>query len=452
MLSPDEEESVLQCAIERGWLSRSAAPSSAISSGATDPSPPRKFGERIDLLIAAGVLSGQAIAVLIQECLPYKASGETASGAAIPDMTEARGPLESPPPSPVMAQDAGPAPPPSSANQQLTRTGTGMGTPAYMSPEQTRGDNRQIDRRTDVYSLGVILYELLTGHPPFAGSSSMDTAFQVMNEDPVPVRKLLPHIPVDLEVITMKCLEKDPGRRYESALALAQDLQAYLSGELIAARSPSLAYRAHRLVHRHKAASGLAALFLSALLVLGGVWLRSHRAAQAQAKELAEEAQLAEQIGQDVTAMELFLRVVYGLKLHDTQPERAAMQQRMRLIEERAQRSSLRRRGPTDYALGRGHLALREYGAAHERLQAAWNSGYRTPEVSYALGRALLELYAQKRADAERIEDDDRKQRSLQSLEAEYLQPARKLLSLAGESKLESARYAAGLLALYSGH
>ncbi len=165
------------------------------------------------------------------------------------------------------------------AEQQLTKTGMVLGTPAYMSPEQARGDIRQIDRRTDIYSLGAMLYELLTGTPPFVSENTVVTVLRVLQEDPVRVRKRAPTIPPDLETITMKCLEKDSSRRYESAQALAQDLQAYLSGEMIRARNPSLFYRVQKQARKHKAILMLAAAMPVALLLaaLGTIYFQNRR-------------------------------------------------------------------------------------------------------------------------------------------------------------------------------
>lgn len=132
-------------------------------------------------------------------------------------------------------------------------TGDGqlIGTPAYMSPEQARGDQSAVDHRTDIYSLGVMLYELLTGQPPFRGDLS-SLLGQIQNSEPAPPSQLQPGIPEDLESLCLKCLKKYPALRYQSAAALADDLQRFLDGELLQGVPVRFSRKAKRWTQRHR--------------------------------------------------------------------------------------------------------------------------------------------------------------------------------------------------------
>jgi serine/threonine protein kinase len=140
--------------------------------------------------------------------------------------------------------------------EALTTTGQILGTPSYMPPEQAAGRLEEIGPLADVYSLGAVLYTLLTGRPPFQSASVMDTLMAVLEQEPVPPRQLSAGVPVDLESICLKCLEKASKRRYVSALELAADLDRYLAGEPVIARPVGRIVRAARWVARHPAKVG----------------------------------------------------------------------------------------------------------------------------------------------------------------------------------------------------
>ncbi len=150
----------------------------------------------------------------------------------------------------------------------VTTTGAIVGTPAYMAPEQAAGRASEVGPRSDVYSLGAILYECLTGRAPFKAETALETLLQVMEGEPLPPRQLLPEIPPKLEMICLKCLEKDPAERYPSAAALADDLERFLEGEEVEARPPSLWANLRRWGRRRPAlASRLGALLLFTVIV-----------------------------------------------------------------------------------------------------------------------------------------------------------------------------------------
>ena len=152
-----------------------------------------------------------------------------------------------------------------------TATGTVMGTPSYMAPEQAWG-SKDVGPLADVYSLGAMLYALITGRPPFLGTNAAETVMQLRQQEPVPPSRLQPSLPRDLETICLKCLQKDPGKRYADAGELAEDLRRFQANEPILARPVSRAERAWRWCRRNPslATSGGIAIVLAVCLMIGG--------------------------------------------------------------------------------------------------------------------------------------------------------------------------------------
>jgi serine/threonine protein kinase/Tfp pilus assembly protein PilF len=155
----------------------------------------------------------------------------------------------------------------------VTRTMEVLGTPSYMAPEQAVGNNAQVTSVTDVYGLGAVLYQLLTGHPPFAGGTTYETIKLLLDTEPRQPRLLNPKIDRDLSTICLKCLEKDPQRRYSSALALAEDLERWLNYEPIAARRAGLLARGAKWVRRNPTRTLLSASVVALIAAVGwNVW------------------------------------------------------------------------------------------------------------------------------------------------------------------------------------
>jgi eukaryotic-like serine/threonine-protein kinase len=164
----------------------------------------------------------------------------------------------------------------------LTVTGDVMGTPSYMSPEQAAGRIREIGPESDVYGLGAVLYELLTGRPPFQAATPTETLRLVQDQEPVPPRRLNTGVPRDLQTICLKCLEKIPRRRYASAAELAADLGRFLGGEPVHAQPPTWTYLTRKFVNRYRVP--LTAIALVLVLLVGGTvaaFVRIHRERQA---------------------------------------------------------------------------------------------------------------------------------------------------------------------------
>jgi tetratricopeptide (TPR) repeat protein len=183
----------------------------------------------------------------------------------------------------------------------LTQSGVIVGTPSYMAPEQAAGRKGMVTTATDVYGLGTILYELLTGRPPFRAETPFGTLLQVKEQEPERPRTINPGVPRDLETICLKCLEKEPRRRYRSAEALAEDLERWLAGEPVQARRSGIWERAVKWARRRPAVAALVVVSAGAGLALlgGSLWYNARlqealQAVQAREQETRDQRDAAE--------------------------------------------------------------------------------------------------------------------------------------------------------------
>jgi WD40 repeat protein/tetratricopeptide (TPR) repeat protein len=235
------------------------------------PWPARKAAELIEG-VACGVAEAHRMGIIHRDLKP---ANILLAGGGVPKITDF-GLAKS------LAKESG-----------LTRTDSIMGSPGYMAPEQAEGKSKEVGTLADVYAVGAILYDLITGRPPFRGTTILETLEQVKTTEPVPPSRLVPGVPRDLETIALKCLQKEPAKRYESAAALAEDLRRFLGGEPIIGRPVPFWELGWRLCRRHPAPAALtAAIILVGALGLAGILWQWGEAVKA--RDLASRRAVAE--------------------------------------------------------------------------------------------------------------------------------------------------------------
>ncbi len=277
----------------------------------------------------------------------------------------------------------------------MTASGSVLGTPHYMAPEQARGEVTRLDRRADVYSLGATLYYLLTGSYPVHGSNHLEVLSNIPTVEPRPPRALDKDIPADLEAIVLKCLEKERSARYDSARALAEDLDRFLNGEPVRARPAGLWYRLRKKARRHRAAVTMGSVALVLVLLALGQAVLARR-------EVAERERLASRFTAKVKDIESYTLQSHLSPPHDTRPDQETIRAWMRELEAWMREAGEPGQGPGHYALGQGYLALGNEAKAREHLEAAWARGYQEPHVAYALALVLGHLYQERLLEVER--------------------------------------------------
>jgi serine/threonine-protein kinase len=244
-------------------------------------------------------------------------------------------------------------------DSSLTQSGALVGTPSYMAPEQTSGQRGAVTTATDVYGLGAVLYTLLTGRPPFRAETVVDTLLLVRESEPVPPSQANPKVDRDLETICLKCLEKEPQRRYASAEALAEDLERWLAGEPIQARSLSPLARMWRWSRRHKAAVAVAAVVLAAVVIAGGTglwWVQKRAETEEAVTKDLQEAEFWQKLERWPEALQALERARGRLAGGGPDELRERMDQRQnevalvaQLEEARLQRAAARNRAAFDF-------------------------------------------------------------------------------------------------------
>lgn len=329
-------------------------------------------------------------------------------------------------------------------NQDVTETGSVLGTPTYMSPEQARGAVALLDRRSDVYSLGATFYQVITGRPPVTGSNPLEILNAIAAEDVPPMRDSSLTLPRDLEAITLKCLEKDRSLRYESAKALADDLDRFLSGEPVSARTAGFTYRLRRWLWKHKQLAGVAAVALLAVLAATGSAFKSRR-------DAGRRERLAQQFTESMAHIESMIRYSALSPLHDIRPDLKAVRAHMQQLQEDMKQAGALANGPGHYALGSGYATLDDAEKAREHLQMAWDTGFREPRVAYALALVLGRQYQERLLEAERLPSPEQREARKKDLEARLRNPTLAFLRQARGADATTPEYLESLMAFYEG-
>ncbi len=303
----------------------------------------------------------------------------------------------------------------------LTRTGEVLGTPAFMAPEQARGDIRNIDRRTDVYALGAILFLLLTGRPPFEASTPVDLLAQIIDREPPNPSRIDPGIPDDLAVIVLACLQKEPRHRIDSAQAFADELGRWLEGKSIKTRPLGKFARLLRLIRRRPVASAAIALAFLALAIGAAIAI----AARIEARD---RMVLARDLGAQEERLAARIRFIHMLPLHNITRELNGVRTEMSAIERRIAEFGPVAEGPGHAALGRTHLALGNFEEARRHLERAMQSGFDRLEVRTALGRTLASIYRTELTEASREKDGELRRLRIERAQKNIRDPALELL------------------------
>lgn len=324
---------------------------------------------------------------------------------------------------------------------ELTRTGLVLGTPAYMSPEQAMGESLSLDQTSDLFSLGIILYELMLGQRPFIGKNDAEISYHIIHETPkAPHRSALD---ADLTAILFKCLEKKPSERYSSVRALIEDLQRFLAGEPVSARPWGLGRRVGAKIARYPKVSGLLAVSTLIIMVSLGLVLNQYKNQQAYA---AQQAQLAQQYGQTAQRIESNVRLIYSRPLHDIEKELEGLQQEYFALQQGLAGLDDAVLPSAWAALGQAALSLGLERDARQYLEKAWQAGKRSPDDALRLGQSYLRLYAKAVQRAGLLSSSEIRRLAIEQAREGYLAPARQYLEIGVGANEEESHISWALL------
>lgn len=327
------------------------------------------------------------------------------------------------------------------AEPGITQEGLIMGTLFYMSPEQARGLSSNMDRRSDIYSVGATLYEILTSRPPFTGGFS-EVLDKICNQEPDPLTRINPSIPKDVESIVNKCLEKDVNLRYDSAKALAEDIERFLNGETVLARRTTFFYYLYKKIKKNKVLFLTIAIALMTIMVFSGMWI-------SEKINSRKRAQLMQKFGEEIKEIESIMRYSHMLPIHNNSIEKEIILDKIKMIQLKMKKIGKVGECPSYYAIGRAYMSLRDFRKSQTYFQIAYENKYREAEFLYNYGLVLGEIYQEELREVERIRNKEIREARKKEIEKKYRNPA---LNFIKESKVnfkEQSEYAEALILFY---
>lgn len=306
-------------------------------------------------------------------------------------------------------------------NKSLTMTGVIVGTPGYMSPEQAKGLNQQLDKRTDIFSLGVLLYKLLKKDLPFKAESISEISYKIIHEEPTLMGQ---KFSADLQAITFKCLEKTKEKRYQSVVKLSDDIDAYLNGDVVSARKITFLGRLSKKIKKNPLISSLFTLILTVMIfsIVYGIY---------QSITSLKKVQLAEMYTAKSQEIKAKIWRTHMLPVHDPNQEYEEYNQQIEELKNQIETDNAAQSGQANYALGKAYKAMANNSAAHDNFIIARDKGWDSLGLMSGLGETFSYKWQSATLKAKRMKDKTEKQEFLDQAKKDYYDPAMKYLELA---------------------
>jgi serine/threonine-protein kinase len=322
----------------------------------------------------------------------------------------------------------------------LTKEHAATGSPNYMSPEQAAGDKYKApDIRTDIYSLGVTLYEMLTGKLPHFGETSIEVMFKIINQEPKPVCKQNPSIPKDLGSIVMKCLEKHPANRYQSAQELLEDLNRFLKGDPVKARQAGFAYKIYKKITKHPIATTVTTLLTVFLLMVLGFWI-------SEKVHTAKKIAISQQLGQIINNSEHIMRIAHMMPIHNLEGDLQKVENETTKIKLLVEKMGTAGKAPGLYALGKCYTILGKEVIAKTCFEKAYNMGYKNNDLFYQLGIAYGKTYLKQHDKLKKALNSKTFATKKANLKKQYIDKAIKMFNKVKNSKTHTKYYGKALV------